>query len=357
MIERDSIAPWENRDVLDKAFVDITGDRHSNRHYLHDCPTFEQAIRMQEQVQASRWDNEEDARAALNIVISQLDQSADNDGIMNLPVTISGQSLRLPIARVDSFESRIETGARRIGEDEFVPETMTGVTGKLSGFYYDLIDCDDHVKAKLVYQVLIGRAMIANVCALQFATADVSHLTTIDFAHDCQTRELMDAVVVFEESQSHEVSLYVNHLLGLVLNSTGGYSAEDLNTIADIIQMLSVHDDLKEVRQRVVEALEVIIITGMTPRLAGHPHNVEHTAGIFQIMSDAKATVPVPYETSTDEPPAVIDAARINEIVVMPILADDTSERASDIVYEPYLIARTDGGVCYVPLSKITSLA
>lgn len=357
MIEPESIAPWTNREALDKEFKGITGDSYSSRHYIHDCPSFERALKAQEEIQAQKWDSEEEARIVLDVIIDQLDRMAHEDGIMNQPVMISGQSLRLPTAQVDSFAKTIETGARRVNEDEFVPELMTGVTGKFSGYYYDLIDCDDYVKAKLVYEVLMGRAAIANVHALQFATADVSHLTMLDFAFDRHNRELIDAIQVFEETQSSEVVLYINHLLEPALNATGEYSADDLNTIADIIQMLSVHDDLKEIRQKAIEALEVIVITSMTPRLAVRSHNVQHTEGIFQIMSDAKSTVPVPYQTGDDEPPAVIDAAKINEIVVMPTQAYNTSEQVSDVVYEPFLIARTDGGVCYVPLSKITSLA
>lgn len=357
MIERDSIAPWTHRKELDTAFIGITGDTRAGRHYIADCPTFERAMTMQEHVKTLRWETEEEARGVLDDLVTQLGKSADHDDIMNEPVTIGGPSLVLPIAHVDSFEKSITSGARRIADDEFAPELMTGVTGKFSGFYFNLHQDDQPgITATLVYQVLIGRAIIANACTLQFASGDVNHLTTLDFLQDRHNRELFDAVKVFE-SAGEEVVLYVNHLLSLLMSESGEYTADDLNDIADIIQMLSVHEDLKDVRQQSIESLEAVITLCMPPRLAKKTHSVEHTAGLYRIETPEHTTIPVPYQLDDDDQPVVFEAASIKEVIVMPAYDIDPPESEAEMRYEPYIIVRMGDDVsCCVPLSKVTAL-
>ncbi|MEO5950146.1 MAG: hypothetical protein ABIQ04_01725 [Candidatus Saccharimonadales bacterium] len=337
---------------LDIDFMTLTRDDAAFERYLENAPSIVTALDTQNALKDVVWSNEKELTTVMDQLVRDLTRRARADLLIGELVIISGTTLVLPQGEKNDIREGVSFYPRNIESDEFVPQLITGQSGRFYSFYYRIVENPNNTySARIVYRVSVGESDTPFQHTFVCASADVDYTTRLEFDKDEINRDVRDAKDVFKEVMSVEVSEYLSQLYELMGSSDGRYTAEMLNTISSIVQIISTHDALKSVRQRSLESLETLIISYMSPRLGGRPLAIEYTAGLLH-SSDGKIEPKslIPQWQQSEDAPFTLEATVITEVAVRPI-HDNTSN-----AQEPYMIIRLGDDTHYVPLSKITAI-
>lgn len=347
---------------LDEHFIGITGDERADYHYRSDSPTIEQAMQFQEILAEQRWPTMEDAEEELNELVAALETQAMEDGILGQVVTLSGETLQLPEARLDPSRREVMQSILEVDPSEPDERLITGARGKLGGFHYVMTECDDGtgIKAHLVYQVGQGSINTPNGQLLLLASATVGHSTSLEFAEDRQNSDIRDAYSLFDDTDE-SIAFCAQKLYDLTANRDHDYTAEELRLVGQYVMALTTFDKLQDKHQQVLDAVETILSYFLINAVGHKRRSIAHTAGYYQYYTRpdfSQSSEPRPYKLDADEEPIVTEPLHITELTIMPSLrrVKINGAKPTIIPYEPHLIVRNGVETRYVALSGIMDI-